>query len=80
VYRSNIYITETAYNPRVFFDISGYIDQKKEALAVYGVEHQRMMAGGENQLFENVILQNKIWGYGIDTMYAEGFEVIKEVR
>ena len=46
----------------------------------YGVEHQRMMAGGENRLFENVIMQNKIWGYCIDTMYAEGFEVIKEVR
>ena len=39
-----------------------------------------MMAGGENRLFENVIMQNKIWGYCIDTMYAEGFEVIKEVR
>ena len=35
---------------------------------------------GENRLFENVIMQNKIWGYCIDTMYAEGFEVIKEVR
>lgn len=80
VYRSNIYITETSYNPRVFFDISGYIEKKKEALATYGIEHQRMMAGGENRLFENVIMQNKIWGYCIDAMYAEGFEVIKEVR
>ena len=41
VYRSNIYITETSYNPRVFFDISGYIEKKKEALAAYGIEHQR---------------------------------------
>ena len=80
VYRSNIYITEMSYNPRVFFDISDYIEKKKEALAAYGVEHQRMMAGGENLLFENVIMQNQIWGYCIDTMYAEGFEVIKEVR
>ena len=30
--------------------------------------------------FENVIYQNKIWGYAVDKMYAEGFEVIKEIR
>ncbi|MGN0414081.1 MAG: PIG-L deacetylase family protein [Agathobacter sp.] len=79
-YRSNIYITETGYTPRVFFDISDYIDKKRNALAAYGIEHQRSMAGGQNQLFENVVYQNKIWGYAIDCMYAEGFEVIKEVR
>ncbi len=80
MYRSNIYVTERPFLPRVFFNISDYIEKKKEALAVYGIEHQRSMAGGENLLFENVIYQNKIWGYAIDAMYAEGFEVIKEVH
>lgn len=80
VYRSNIYITETQFMPRVFFDISDYVEHKKKALAAYGEEHQRSMADGKNKLFENVIYQNKIWGYAIDKMYAEAFEVIKEVR
>lgn len=80
VYRSNIYITETVFDPKVFFDISDFIDKKKQALCAYGMEHQRMMADGANRLFDNVIYQNQIWGYAIDTMYAEGFEVIKEVR
>lgn len=80
IYRSNIYVTETQFIPKVFFDVSKYIEKKKKALAMYGVEHQRSMAGGENKLFENIIFQNKIWGYGIDAMYAEGFEVIKEVH
>ena len=61
-------------------NISDYIEQKKKALAAYGDEHQRSMAGGQNKLFENVIYQNKIWGYAVDKMYAEGFEVIKETR
>lgn len=80
IYRSNIYITETQFIPKIFFDISDYIEQKKKALAAYGDEHQRSMAGGQNKLFENVIYQNKIWGYAVDKMYAEGFEVIKETR
>ena len=80
MYRSNIYVTERPFLPRVFFNISDYIEKKKEALSAYGIEHQRSMAGGENLLFENVIYQNKIWGYAIDAMYAEGFEVIKEVH
>lgn len=80
VYRSNIYVTETQFIPKVYFDISEYIDKKKESLAAYGEEHQRTMAKGENRLFENVIYQNKIWGYAINKMYAEAFEVIKEVR
>ncbi len=80
VYRSNMYITETSFDPRVFFDISDFIDRKIEALNAYGIEHQRIMANGENRLFDNVIHQNRIWGYCIDRQYAEGFEVIKEVR
>ncbi len=79
-YRSNIYVTEHSFEPRVFFDISDYIEIKKKALAIYGPEHNRSMACGGNQLFENTIYQNKIWGYSIDTMYAEAFEVIKEVH
>lgn len=49
-------------------------------VAACGIEHQRSMANGQNNLFENIIYQNRIWGYAIDAMYAEGFEVIKEVH
>ena len=52
VYRSNIYITENSVlYQRFFFDIPDYIEQKKKALAAYGDEHQRSMAGGQNKLF-----------------------------
>ncbi len=37
------------------------------------------MTGGKNKLFEEIIHQNRIWGYIIDAMYAERFEVIKRV-
>lgn len=80
VHRANIYVTETQFAPRVYWDISNYVELKKQALGAYGEEHQRIMADGQNRLFEDVIHQNKIWGYAINTMYAEGFEVIKEVR
>lgn len=80
VHRANIYVTERQFCPNVYFDISNYIEKKKQALAVYGEEHQRNMADGRNQLFEDIIYQNRIWGYAIDALYAEGFEVIKEVR
>lgn len=79
-YRSNIYITEVHYLPRVYWDISDFYEKKKDALSSYGIEHQRSMANGLNNLFENIIYQNKIWGYAIDKLYAEGFEVIKEVH
>ncbi len=79
-YRSNIYVTETAYCPHMFFDITQYVDVKRKALNVYGKEHDRVMANGDNTLFESVFYQNRIWGYAIDALYAEGFEVIKEVR
>lgn len=80
VYRSNIYVTEKQFDPRIFWDISEFYQKKAEALAAYGIEHQRSMADGENKLFEDIIYQNKIWGYAIDKLYAEGFEVIKEVH
>lgn len=80
VHRANIYVTETQFCPKVYWDISDYVELKKQALEAYGEEHQRMMADGKNRLFEDVIYQNRIWGYAIDTLYAEGFEVIKEVK
>ena len=56
----------------VFFDISGYIAQKREALNQYGIEHQRF--GAENDtLFANNIGRNKLWGYSNGVQYAEGF-------
>ena len=80
MYRSNIYVTEIQFFPKVYWDISAFYQKKEEALSAYGVEHQRGMANGKNKLFEDIIFQNRIWGYAIDAMYAEGFEVIKEVH
>lgn len=79
-YRSNIYITEIQFTPEIYWDISDFYQKKQEALAAYGMEHHRSTADGMNNLFENILYQNKIWGYAISTMYAEGFEVIKEVH
>ncbi|MCI9227309.1 MAG: hypothetical protein HFG86_04670, partial [Dorea sp.] len=75
-----IYITEIQFTPEIYWDISDFYQKKQEALAAYGIEHHRTMADGMNSLFENILYQNKIWGYAIDAMYAEGFEVIKEVH
>lgn len=72
IYQSNLYVCEQPFYPTVFFDISNYIDQKRQALAQYGIEHQRF--GAENDtLFENNIRRNKVWGYSNGVRYAEGF-------
>ena len=72
IYQSNLYVCEKPFYPTVFFDISGYIAQKREALNQYGIEHQRF--GAENDtLFANNIGRNKLWGYSNGVQYAEGF-------
>ena len=72
IYQSNLYICEKPFYPTVFFDISDYIEQKKEAMAQYGIEHQRFRAK-EESLFENNIRRNQVWGYSNSVKYAEGF-------
>ena len=72
IYQSNLYVCEKPFYPTVFFDISGYIAQKRVALNQYGIEHQRF--GAENDtLFANNIGRNKLWGYSNGVQYAEGF-------
>ena len=72
MYQSNPYITEQGFCPNVFFDVSKYIDLKREALNCYDKEHNR-----QGSLFETNIYRNKLWGYGIHCDYAEGFVAIK---
>lgn len=72
MYQSNIYLAQNQFTPTVFFDITDYIDLKKEALSQYGEEHNRF-----NQLFEAVLAKNKVYGYSLKTEYAEGFMPIK---
>ncbi|WP_122643858.1 PIG-L deacetylase family protein [Luxibacter massiliensis] len=72
IYQSNLYVCEKPFYPTVFFDISDYIDKKREALDQYGIEHQRFGAS-EDTLFENNIRRNKVWGYSNAVQYAEGF-------
>lgn len=71
-YRSNGYILDSDFHPTYFVDISEFIEQKKQALACYGEEHNRM-----NRLFTMNIERNHIWGYANEVEYAEGFRVIK---
>lgn len=71
-YQSNGYVLENVYYPTFFVDISGYVEQKKEALACYGKEHNRFGC-----LFDVCIDRNRVWGYSNKVSYAEGFDVVK---
>lgn len=72
MYQSNGYILEDDYYPRLFVDISGTMELKKQALRCYGQEHDRF-----GRLFEIVCQRNEIWGYGNEVAAAEGFHVVK---
>ena len=67
-YQSNLYILPRVFTPTVFFDISDYIDKKREALYKYTGDHNRF-----NSLFETNIERNHVWGYSNKCAYAEGF-------
>ena len=67
-YQSNLYILPRIFTPTVFFDISDYIEKKKEALYKYTGDHNR-----NNALFETNIERNHVWGYSNKCAYAEGF-------
>lgn len=71
-YQSNGYVLDNEFHPRFFMNISDFIEQKKNALACYGVEHDRM-----NRLFSSNIERNHLWGYSNEVEYAEGFRVVK---
>ncbi|MBQ6153978.1 MAG: PIG-L family deacetylase [Ruminococcus sp.] len=73
-YQSNGYILDNVFYPTFFVNISSVIEQKKQALAQYGSEHNRM-----NRLFDTVIERNHIWGYANEVEYAEGFRVVKMI-
>lgn len=71
-YQSNLYILPHIFTPTVYFDISDYIDKKREALYKYTGDHNRF-----NSLFETNIERNHVWGYSNKCEYAEGFVVQK---
>ena len=70
LYQSNFYILPHAFMPTVFFDISDYIEKKREALSQYTGDHNRY-----NALFESSIDRNRVWGYSNNCAYAEGFVI-----
>lgn len=72
MYQSNIYIAQNQFAPTVFFDITDFVEDKKDALSEYGEEHNRF-----NKLFDAVLAKNKVYGYSLKTEYAEGFMPIK---
>lgn len=67
-YQSNLYILPRIFTPTVYFDISEYIEKKREALYQYTGDHNRF-----NSLFETNIERNHVWGYSNKCEYAEGF-------
>lgn len=71
-YQSNGYILDNSFYPTFFVNVSDYIDKKRDALAQYGTEHNRM-----NRLFDTIIERNHIWGYANEVEYAEGFRIVK---
>jgi len=71
-YRSNGYVVDKEFHPTYFVDISDFVEQKKQALACYGSEHDRM-----NRLFTTILERNHIWGFANEVEYAEGFQVLK---
>ncbi len=73
-YQSNGYILDNVFYPTFFVNISDYIDKKRQALAQYGAEHNRM-----DRLFDTVIERNHIWGYANEVEYAEGFRIVKMI-
>ena len=72
MFQSNPYIIAEGFYPNVFFDVSEFIEKKREALSCYDKEHDR-----QGRLFDTNIERNKIWGYGNHCQYAEGFVAIK---
>lgn len=74
-YQSNGYIKHQAFNPNMFINISNFIEEKKAALSFYEEDQPEQNRGG--RLFDTVIKQNEIYGYGNGVEYCEGFEVIK---
>ena len=71
-YRSNGYMLDSDFHPTYFVDISDFIEQKRQALACYGEEHNRM-----HRLFAMNLERNHVWGFANEVEYAEGFRVIK---
>ncbi len=71
-YQSNLFVLNEPFSPTLFFDISGEIEQKVEALKCYSDDHNRF-----GSLFESNIKRNAIWGFSNKVEYAEGFQVIK---
>lgn len=67
-YQSNLYILPHIFTPTIYFDISAFIEKKKEALYKYTGDHNRF-----NALFETNIERNHVWGYSNKCAYAEGF-------
>ena len=71
-YQSNRYLLPADFYPRIFSDITDFIDIKFNALSSYSADHDRFA-----KLFEQTKLQNEIWGYQMSmssiTKYAEAF-------
>ena len=68
LYQSNLYVLPKPFAPTCFFDISDYVEKKKEALRQYTGDHNRF-----NCLFQTNIERNMVWGYSNGVKCAEGF-------
>ncbi len=72
MFQSNPYIIYEHFCPNYYIDISEYEEIKRNALACYDAEHDRM-----GRLFNTNMQRNEIWGYGNHVKCAEAFCAIK---
>lgn len=69
--------SRNAFQPTSFVDVSGYIDQKLEALAVYENE---LRDPPHPRTVETVRKNAEVWGAKAGMQVAEPFDVLREVR
>jgi len=75
LYRSNWYIMDSETEDKYYVDISDYIDQKKELIAVFESE----MKAVNYSWIDFVIKQNSAAGAKIGVAYAETHQMVKMV-
>lgn len=69
-YRPNVF----AFRPQLFVDITSTIEVKLEAIRSYKSQYEKF--GGE-KLIERIRSWAKVWGWAVETEFAECFEVVR---
>jgi LmbE family N-acetylglucosaminyl deacetylase len=70
-YKSNMYFN-TSFKHNLFFDISDYIELKKQALNIYSSEHDR-----KDRLFNHAITRDILCADNFNVTAVESFEILR---